>query len=140
MQPTPVLISQCISIGTGLPLPASGICASGMTLNTTLGKCFQTICGPIPTLVPVAGQTGGGLTIGWLIGVIMGYVYPFAGILLFFVIASAGYDYILSWGEPEKITSAQSKMTYALIGVVLLVASYMLVRVVGAVMGLDLPF
>jgi hypothetical protein len=108
-----------------------------MTLQN--GKCYSTICGPIPT---VAGAPVGtdGLTLGWLIGVIMNYVYPFAGILLFFVIASAGYDYILSSGEPEKLKTAQSKMLYALIGIILLVASYMIVRVVGAVMGLDLPF
>ena len=138
MQPTPNLIAQCINIGSGLTPPAGGICASGMTLQN--GKCYSTICGPIPTVAQAAGAVGDGITLGWLIGVIMGYVYPFAGILLFFVIASAGYDYILSSGEPEKLTSAQSKMTYALIGIVLLVASYMIVRVVGAVMGLDLPF
>ena len=139
MQPTPNLIAQCINIGSGLTPPPGGICAAGMTKQ--LGKCYSTICGPIPTVagpgVPVGTD---GLTLGWLIGVIMGYVYPFAGILLFFFISSAGYDYILSQGEPEKLTSAQSKMTYALIGIILLVASYMIVRVVGAVMGLDLPF
>jgi hypothetical protein len=109
-------------------------------MTEKLGKCYQTICGPIPTAVPIPGVTDPGFTLGWLIGVIMGYVYPFAGILLFFVVASAGYDYILSQGEPEKLTTAQSKITYALIGIILLVASYMIVRVVGAVMGLDSPF
>jgi hypothetical protein len=109
-------------------------------MTEKIGKCFQTICGPIPTLVPPPVGPAKELDLAWLIGVVMNYVYPFAGIILFFVIASAGYDYILSTGEPEKITSAQSKITYALIGFILLVASYMIVRVVGAVMGLDLPF
>lgn len=137
MQPIPNLIAQCINIGSGVAKVGPN-CPGGMTEK--LGKCFQSICGPIPTLVPPAVGPAKELNLAWLIGVIMGYVYPFAGILLFFVIASAGYDYILSAGEPEKLTSAQSKITYALIGVILLVASYMIVRVVGAVVGLDLPF
>ncbi len=138
MEHTPRLIAQCISVGSGI-LKSGATCPSGM--SEKLNKCYSTICGPIPTVAPaVSGTPGDGLTIGWLIGVLMSYIYPFAGILLFFVIASAGYDYILSSGEPEKLTKAQSKMLYALIGFIILVVSYMLVRVVGTVLGLDLPF
>ncbi|MEI6326678.1 MAG: hypothetical protein WCO78_00995 [Candidatus Roizmanbacteria bacterium] len=141
MLPTPVLLAQCINIGSGIPQVA-GTCPAGYSTKIVQGinKCFQSICGPIATVAQAPGVAGDGLTLGWLIGVVMGYVYPFAGIILFFVFASAGYDYILSWGEPEKITGAQTKITYGLIGMALLVASYMLARLVGAIMGLDLPF
>jgi len=68
----------------------------------------------------------------------MGYVYPFAGIAIFLVLVAAGYDYILSWGDSEKITSAWSKITYAVIGFIILISIYAITQIVGAVFGLTL--
>jgi hypothetical protein len=48
-----------------------------------------------------------------------------------------GYGYMTSAGDPEKIEGAKAKITTSIIGVVLLVLSLFLVRVVAFVFGLD---
>jgi hypothetical protein len=155
MEPTPVLLAQCINLGTKI-FPAGTTCASGTVqvppiIQNGLVRCAQQICGPLPTLTPTANCVGkvnidnacyaaSQYTLGTIINIIMGYVYPFAGIGIFLVLVAAGYDYILSWGDSEKLTSAWSKITYAIIGFVILISIYAITRIVGAVFGLSQIF
>lgn len=151
MEPTPVLLAQCINLGTKT-FPAGTTCASGTVqvppfINQGIVRCAQQICGPLPsiTAIPGCGQAGAPAcvteyTLGFIINIIMGYVYPFAGIGIFLVLVAAGYDYILSWGDSEKLTSAWSKITYAIIGFVILISIYAITRIVGAIFGLSQIF
>lgn len=117
--------------------------------------CVNQICGPLPTLTPtkdciappaidyvkrLACYEASHYSLGTIINIIMSYVYPFAGIAIFFVLVAAGYDYILSWGDSEKLTSAWSKITYAVIGFVILISIYAITRIVGAIFGLSQIF
>lgn len=76
-------------------------------------------------------------TLANLINIIVRFVYPFAGILLFIYLAWGGYDYLLSGGNPEKVKAGQGKITSAFIGFVLLFFTYVLVRIVVLVFGLQ---
>lgn len=155
MEPTPVLLAQCINLGTKT-FPAGTTCASGTVqvppfINKGIVRCAQQICGPLPSLTPTVNCAGNvsfnnacyaasQYTLGTIINIIMGYVYPFAGIGIFLVLVAAGYDYILSLGDSEKLTSAWSKITYAIIGFVILISIYAITRIVGAVFGLSQIF
>jgi len=63
------------------------------------------------------------------------FLIPIAGIILLLIFIFAGYDFITSQGNPEKIKSAQAKMTSGIIGLVLLVLSFLVVRVVELIFG-----
>lgn len=85
----------------------------------------------------ITGPLQGITTLADLINVIVKFVYPFAGILLFIYLVWGGYDYLLSQGNPEKVKGAHGKLTSAIIGFVLLFISYILVRIIALIFGLN---
>lgn len=85
----------------------------------------------------IEGPLKGIDTLADLINIIVKFVYPFAGILLFIYLVWGGYDYLLSQGNPEKVKGAQGKLTSAIIGFVLLFISYILVRIIALIFGLN---
>jgi hypothetical protein len=70
-----------------------------------------------------------------IIGLVITYLFPLAGVILFFIIIWGGIDLLMSQGEPEKITAGQGKITSGIIGMVLLVLSYLFARIIGYVFG-----
>lgn len=75
-------------------------------------------------------------TLGDLINRVLSFLLPLSGIVLLFVLIWGGYDYMMSQGNPEKIKSAQAKITTGLIGFFLLISSYLIVRVISTIFGL----
>jgi len=73
-------------------------------------------------------STGGPITLGDIINRILTFLLPLAGIILLFVLIMGGYDYMVSQGNPEKIKSAQAKITTGIIGFFLLISSYRLLK------------
>jgi len=64
------------------------------------------------------------------------FLIPLAGIILLMVMIWGGYDYMMSRGQPEKIKSAQAKITTGIIGFALLVFSYIIAKLVATIFGL----
>ena len=75
--------------------------------------------------------------LGDLISRILSFIIPLSGIVLLFVLIWGGYDYMMSQGNPEKIKSAQAKITTGIIGFFLLIGSYLIVRVIAGIFGLS---
>lgn len=75
-------------------------------------------------------------TLADFINIVVQFIYPFAGILLFIYLAWGGYDYLLSGGNPEKVKAGQGKITSAFIGFALLFLSYVLVQIIARIFGL----
>jgi hypothetical protein len=103
-------------------------------LATCITVGVQKLCDGFPG--PAQGQEW---TIALLVAKIMGLLFPVLGVLLFFILVAAGYDYILSWGEAKKIEDAWNKITYALVGYGILIGSYVAVRVIATILGYDSP-
>ena len=57
------------------------------------------------------------------------------GVVIYFVWGAV--DWILSGGDKEKVASARKKMTNAIIGLTLLSLSYVIINIVGAVVGFN---
>lgn len=96
-------------------------------LSQSLNFGNQTIKGPLDPSVDSLGK---------LITKILGFLMPMAGIVLLFVLISGGYDYMMSEGNPEKIKSAQGKITSGIIGFILLIVSFLVVRLIALIFGL----
>ena len=64
------------------------------------------------------------------------FLIPISGVILLLVFIWAGYDFMTSEGNPEKIKSAQAKITTGIIGMVLLVLAFLIVKVVELILGI----
>lgn len=117
-----------------------------MTDSNLLASCIkvggQEICDNFPTAAAsgsTTAATNSFVTVGDVISRIMEYAFPVAGIILFVVLVSAGFDYMGSAGEPKKIGEAWKKITYSLAGFGLLLVSFFIVRTVARILGFDSP-
>ncbi len=93
----------------------------------------QTIEGPLK----IAGVSSSEITLGHIVSRVLQFMLPLAGVALLFVLIWGGYDFMMSQGNAEKIKSAQAKITTGLIGFGLLVFSYLIVRLITAIFGLQ---
>ena len=64
------------------------------------------------------------------------FLIPISSVILLLVFIWAGYDFMTSEGNPEKIKSAQAKITTGIIGIVLLVLAFLIVKVVELILGI----
>lgn len=85
----------------------------------------------------ITGPLQGINNVGDLITKIMEFLIPMAGIILLIVIIWGGYDFMMSQGTPEKLKGAQAKITTGIIGFVLLAVSFLLVKLVQVIFGLN---
>lgn len=74
-------------------------------------------------------------TIGDVINNVVPFIITLAGIILFFVLMWGGFDYVTSQGAPEKLKSANAKITAGVIGFVLLVLSFLITRILSYIFG-----
>lgn len=57
------------------------------------------------------------------------------GVVIYFIWGAL--DWILSGGDKEKVANARKKMTHAIIGLVLLALSFVIINIVGAIIGFN---
>lgn len=62
---------------------------------------------------------------------------PAGAIILLIVLIWGGYDYMMSHGEPEKLKGAKAKITTGIIGFILLFVSFIIVKILVFVFGLQ---
>jgi len=96
-------------------------------LSQSLNFGNQTIQGPLDSSVDSLGE---------IITQSLSFIMPMAGIVLLFVLISGGYDYMMSQGNPDKIKSGQAKITSGIVGFILLILSFLIVRLIALIFGL----
>jgi len=64
-------------------------------------------------------------------------VFFIAGVLIVIYSLSAGIGLMTSGGNPSSVQSNKAKLTNALVGFLILLASYWIVQIVGTVLGLE---
>ncbi len=94
----------------------------------------QSFNGPLD---PKLADANGNITIGSIVSRVLTVLIPIAGVILLFVLIWGGYDFMMSQGNAEKVKGAQAKITTGLIGFVLLILSFFLVRLVAKIFGLN---
>lgn len=75
-------------------------------------------------------------TIGDIVATALKFVFPAAGILLLIYLVFGGFSLMVSSGDPKAIAAAKGRITSALIGFVIVFASYWIVQIVGIILGL----
>lgn len=60
------------------------------------------------------------------------------GAMLFLVMTlMAGFDVLTAAGSPEKIAKAQKTFMFAIVGLVIIIASYLIVKLLGVMLGIQ---
>lgn len=77
------------------------------------------------------------ISLGSLINSAIPYIIGIAGIALLFVIVMGGFQLMYSKGDPKAMQAAQAKITYALVGFVVVVFAYLIVQLVARILGLQ---
>lgn len=77
------------------------------------------------------------MSLGGVIGSVLPYVFGAAALLLLIYLITGGLSMMLSRGDPKAMQSAQSQITNALIGFVIVFFAFALVAVIGRILGID---
>ena len=86
--------------------------------------------------MPIRGPLVGFTNIADIINNVVPFVIALAGIILFLVLMWGGFDYVTSQGAPEKLKTANAKITAGIIGFVLLALAFLITRVLAYVFGI----
>lgn len=97
-------------------IPAAG--AAGSILNI----------GDNPDVI--SQTTGGATSIRQLILTIINYFLGFLGLIAVIMVIYGGVTYVISAGEDEKIQSAKKIIMYSLIGIIIVLLSFVAVRMI----------
>lgn len=75
--------------------------------------------------------------IGAVFAKIVSVVIGLAAITLFFLLISGGYKLITAGGDPGKVQGAWKTITFAVLGFVLILASFLILRFIHEFTGVD---
>jgi len=75
---------------------------------------------------------------GSLLGNIVLAAMIISGLMVFFYLIWGGVQYITSGGDKEQAESARNRITYALIGLVIVIGSYAITKLIEAFFGVNI--
>ncbi|QQG44521.1 MAG: hypothetical protein HYW86_01230 [Candidatus Roizmanbacteria bacterium] len=110
----------------------NNIVAQGLKIVPSVGAGT-----PQPASLTLTGPLKGINTIGDVVNRISQFLIPLAAVILFIVLVYGGYQFLLSQGNPEKVKSARAILTAGVIGFILLIISFTLVKLISFILGLD---
>ena len=61
----------------------------------------------------------------------------FAGIAFFFMFIKGGFEYLTSGGDPKKTAKATSTLTMSVVGIIGVIASYLILKFIGTFTGVN---
>ncbi|MCL5675953.1 MAG: pilin [Patescibacteria group bacterium] len=77
-----------------------------------------------------------GSDIGSIISFVLPYAFVLSGILLLFFLISGGFDLMTSAGDAKKTEQAKEKLTNALIGFIIVFASFWIYQIIKYILGI----
>ena len=75
-------------------------------------------------------------TLGSLTNRLIPYIFAIAGFLLLIYLIIGGFSYMTSGGNPKTMAAAQQKITYAVLGFVIIFLAYWIVIIVGRILNI----
>ncbi len=98
-------------------------------------KTFRNLFAFLPIFIatPVFAQEDKPKEIGELFGVldnVLKYIFPLAGLICVVFIIIAGYMWMSAAGDPSKIKTAQGTLTWAIIGLVVVLLAVAVIEVI----------
>lgn len=122
-----IVLANCVSVvpGAACPTGAAIRCtADGPTCCSVLNECSSN---DIPTISDLES----------VIGNVVRSALGLAGIVLFVLLLVGGFKFITSGGDPKAVESAKNTLTHAIIGLVIILASYLVLVLIKELTGVD---
>lgn len=101
------------------------------------GKIRESVFSNLPS-EKVIDLSDPNLSIGDIFSAALNYIFIIAGLGLFVFLVIGGFELLTSAGNPEKIKAAQTKLTSAFIGFLIIFVSYWLVQIIEVVFGITI--
>ena len=77
--------------------------------------------------------------IGKIVNVIASLFIILAALAFVFIMLSGAFTFITAAGDAEKVKQAQKTFKFAIIGIVVVIVSFLIVKLIERVLGIDLP-
>jgi len=77
-------------------------------------------------------------SLGDFISALLPNVYIIAGLILFFLILLGGFGILTAGGNPEKLAQGSKALTAALIGFLIIFASYWIIQIIEVLTGVKI--
>jgi hypothetical protein len=68
---------------------------------------------------------------------VVNIILGIAGIAFFILLLSSGFKFITSGGDPKALEGAKKTLTYAIAGLILIIASYLILLLIKELIGVD---
>ncbi len=72
-----------------------------------------------------------------LIGNVFGVIIPALGLIAFVMLIVAGFRFLLSGGNSKGKETARNSLTFAVIGIVVALSAYIILRLIASFTGID---
>lgn len=78
-------------------------------------------------------------TVSTLINVIVPILMTVGGFLFLVMLLIGAFTYLTSAGQQEQLKKAQQTLTFAILGLVFVVFSFIIVKIIGIILKVDIP-
>jgi len=117
-------------------MSSTAFAASGLGCGKGFGPIAEVLC-------KISGQGDAakvetGKQLNKVISTIIGVMTAVAALWFIFQFITAGYQWISSGGDKNNLEEARNKITNSLIGLILVVGAWIIMGVVGRILGLDI--
>lgn len=85
----------------------------------------------------IEGPLGADITnVGSIITKAIPYIFSFAGLALLLMLIMAGFDLLTSAGDAKKLEMGKQRLTYAILGILIIIVAYWIVQLAGKIFGI----
>lgn len=88
----------------------------------------------IPQAIDATGKLVGIIS---FLNIILKLIFIVAGLFAFFNIVIAGFDFINAGGDPKKVASAWERIWQSVLGLLIIVSSFLLAAIIGLILFKD---
>lgn len=85
---------------------------------------------------PGKAMGGSSATLSTLVNPLISNILVLSGVAAFLTIFFAGFNYITAGGDKAKTEQAQQMLNYGIVGLVVIVAAYLVTRLIGIQFGI----
>jgi hypothetical protein len=78
-----------------------------------------------------------GLTVGQIISRFLPYIFGLAGFAVLIYAVFGGFQVMNSQGDPKQMAQGREKITYAVVGFIIMAVAYLIVQLIGRVLGIE---
>lgn len=108
-------------------------------MNTLVAQKIEDVFGKVnpPAQLKTITDKGGGGGISFFLNTIIELIFTFAAVAVVIMVIVGAVQMIFSGGDKEAIAGARKRITWAIIGIVMLGLSFVILRIIGQILGFE---